>query len=365
MDYRERFSNALLHRPVDRVPMDFCGTTLTACHPDILAALAKWFSISAPDDRQAASQIQAILGIDFRRVGSLFQPQSDYLDYSNIPNGEFVDPWGIRRRFQGMYWDIVEYPFRDRELQDLLDYRWPSVSGISRAEMDAITEEAKRFYHDTDYVMVAEHPVFGFFELGCWMFGFDDFLYRLLADPETVQWFFENYNRYVRDVTEMYYGAIGDFIHVTTSGDDFGMQNGPFMSPAVFREMIAPWYKDRILHTKLYTKAAFFHHTCGSVYQLLDDIIGMGVEILNPVQPGACDMEPERLKEKFGSRISFWGAIDEQGLLTSASPEEVARETRRVESILNQNGGYILAASHNIQPDVPVENIIAMFTAFR
>lgn len=365
MNYRERFNLILHHNQPDRVPLDFCGTTLTACHPDLLSSLAKRLSVNASNDKQATEQIQLALDIDFRRVGNLFQPNSEHLDLSNISNGEFTDPWGIRRRYQGMYWDIVEYPFRDLELSDLLSYRWPSVSGIDPAEIKAISEEAKRLYFDTDYVVVAEHPVFGFFELGCWMFGFDDFLYRLLADTETVDWFFTNYNQYVRDVTELYYSNIGDYIHVTTSGDDFGMQNGPFISPDVFRDLVAPLYKDRIAHTKQFTDAAFFHHSCGSIYKLLDDMIDMGVDILNPVQPGACDMEPEKLKSEFGSRLVYWGAIDEQRLLTMSSPKEVAAETRRIESILNKDGGYVLAASHNIQPDVPVDNIIAMFTAFK
>ncbi|HRR36403.1 MAG TPA: uroporphyrinogen decarboxylase family protein, partial [Clostridia bacterium] len=108
-----------------------------------------------------------------------------------------------------------------------------------------------------------------------------------------------------------------------------------------------------------------FHHSCGSVYRLLPAIIDMGVDILNPIQPGTADMEPEKLKGEFGDKLVFWGGIDEQNLLSKATVEEVKKEVRRVSDILSENGGYILASSHNVQPDVPVENIDAMLTAFR
>lgn len=363
MNYRERFHLTINHKKADRVPFDFCGTSLTSCHSNVLSDLAKYYSISADNETDVTDKIQTIFDIDFRRVGHLFQPESGYSDYSNASKGEYTDPWGIKRKFQGLYWDILYSPFKDKELSEIKDFKWPSALGIDKKSIAGITEKTKRLYYDTDYVIVAEHPVFGFFELGCWMFGFEDFLYRLLEEEETVNWFFNHYNKYVRDVIELYYSAIGPYIHVTTSGDDFGMQNGPFMSPLTFKERISPWYKSRISYTKQFTNASLFHHTCGSVYRLLDEIINMGVDILNPVQPGTYEMEPEKLKREFGDRIVFWGAIDEQNILSSCSAEAVKKEVLRVENILNKNGGYILAASHNIQPDVPVENIIALFKA--
>ncbi|HXK73201.1 MAG TPA: uroporphyrinogen decarboxylase family protein, partial [Clostridia bacterium] len=165
------------------------------------------------------------------------------------------------------------------------------------------------------------------------------------------------------DINELYYGSLGKYIHLTTSGDDFGMQNGPFLSPDMFKEMIAPWYKKRISQVKSICNTLFFHHSCGSVYKLMDTIIDMGVDILNPIQPGTKDMEPEKLKAEYGDKIVFWGGIDEQNLLSKATKEQVKEEVRRVSDILSKNGGYVLAASHNIQPDVPVENVDAMLKA--
>ncbi|MHB1484092.1 MAG: uroporphyrinogen decarboxylase family protein [Saccharofermentanales bacterium] len=362
MNYRKRFEECLNHRETDRPPIDFCGTTLTACHSEIIKKLADHYLISADNEEIAQNKIQEIFDIDFRRIGELFDPESAYLDYSQMSKGVFVDSWGIKRRYQGIYWDIVNSPLKDLDMRELKSFKWPDASGISKDKIFAIKEKAQRLYNDTDYVIVGEHPVYGYLEIGCWMFGFDDFLYRLAAEPETTEWFFENYNKYVNDVIDLYYGAIGDYIHVTTSGDDFGTQTGLFISPEMFAERIKPWYKERITHTKQLTKAGYFHHSCGSVYRLLDELIDMGVDFLNPIQPGAFEMEPERLKDNYGDKIVFWGGIDEQGLLTNGTPQEVAAEVRRIRGIMGKNGGWVMAASHNIQPDVPVENIIAMMT---
>jgi uroporphyrinogen decarboxylase len=363
MTYRERFERTMQHRSVDRPPMDFYGTSLTSCADPVLNRLADLLDLPGSTKTERCENLQQVFDVDFRRVGMLFEPQSDYLDYSRLAQGIYTDSWGIVRRYQGMYWDIVKSPLKDWTLQELKEYRFPDASGIDRSVIRSIQEQAIRLFYDTGYVIAAEHPVYGYLELGCWMFGFDDFLYRLLAEPETVEWFFSQYDCYVKDVTELYYGTIGSYIHLTTSGDDFGMQNGLLISPDTFHQQIRPWYEKRINRTKKLTKAAYFHHSCGSVYRLMDELIGMGVDILNPIQPGALEMEPERLKSHYGDRLVFWGGIDEQGLLSHGTPGMVTEEVHRVSDIMSRNGGWVLSASHNIQPDVPPENVLAMFQA--
>lgn len=363
MTYRDRFECVMRHQQPDRVPYDLNGTSLTACHPDFLKKLLDYCDIRADSEEEAIEKLLVRYDIDFRRVGALFEPVTDISDYAHMDSGWYVDCWGIRRRWTGIYWDIVESPLKDATLEEIKAFPWPDASAIDRSQLYAQTEKAKQLYEDTDYVICAEHPVYGYFEIGCWMFGFDDFLYRLLGEPEVTQWFFQRYHQYVADVCELYYGHLGNYIHLTTSGDDFGMQNGPFMSPEMFRDSIVPWYKKRIALTKSISDARYFHHSCGSVYRLLDDIIDMGADILNPIQPGAFEMEPERLKTTYGNRMVFWGGIDEQNLLSHATPDDVRKETRRVVDILGNGGGYVMAASHNIQPDVPVENVDAMLRA--
>ena len=195
------------------------------------------------------------------------------------------------------------------------------------------------------------------------MCGFDDFLLKMAMDPEFVIAFFDKILAYQKKVIEIYYGAIGEYIHFTTSGDDFGTQTGPFISPAMFDELIKPYYAQRISYTKKFTKAYYFHHTCGSVYSLIPSLIEAGVDILNPIQPNAKDMEPSKLKKDFGSSITFWGGIDTQYLLPNGTTEDVKKEVFNVLNKISHNGGYVLSPAHNIQIDVPAENIIALFEA--
>ena len=361
MNPRERWARCRRGLPTDRPPMDFAGTTLTGADPAALQRLAAWLDLQSAEPADLLEKIQTALRVDFRRVGALIEPPSRLS--RPLAHGAYADSWGITRRWTGLYYDIVGHPLKNAGIADLAAYPWPDARDIPRQWYEQYAAAADRLSNETDYVLVGEHPVYGYFEIGCWLCGFDDFLYRLAAEPEFVEALFRRYHQYVEGVVEPYYRAIGRRIQVTTSGDDFGMQNGPFMSPASFRDNIAPWYRKRIGLTNSLTNADYFHHTCGSVYRLLDEICAMGVDILNPIQPGAADMEPERLKKEYGSRLIFWGGLDEQNLLTYGTTKEVDREVRRVAAILHAGGRYVAAPSHNIQADVPPANVVALYRA--
>jgi len=193
------------------------------------------------------------------------------------------------------------------------------------------------------------------------MCGFDDFLYRMAAEPKFALKLFDKIIAYQKQVIELYYGAIGEYIHFTTSGDDFGTQTGPFISPAMFAGLVKPYYKERISYTKNFTKAYFFHHTCGSVFDLIPHLMDAGVDILNPIQPGAKDMEPRKLKKAYGDTLTFWGGIDTQHILPHGQPEDVRKEVYKVLDAMAINGGYVLAPAHSIQTDVAPENIAAIY----
>lgn len=364
MKYRDRFENAVHHRKVDRAPFDLAGTSLTGVtHGHTQEALRQHLGIEGEPDHGYSKFDERILkrlDIDFRRVGDILDPSSPLTQ--KISDVEYIDCWGITRVFTGTYWDIKRHPLKGADVGDLKKFRWPRACDIDLGQVESFREQARRLYEDTDYVVCAEHPVFGVLELGCWMCGFDDFLLKMALDPEFVYSFFDKVLDYQKEIIKIYYGALGEYIHFTTSGDDFGTQKGPFVSPAMFREMIAPYYKERIRYTKEFTDAYYFHHTCGSVYRLIPDLIDSGVDILNPIQPGAKNMEPERLKSEFGDAITFWGGIDTQHVLPEGTPEDVCREVRRVLAAMGDSG-YVLSPAHNIQPDVPPQNIVAMFDA--
>jgi uroporphyrinogen decarboxylase len=145
--------------------------------------------------------------------------------------------------------------------------------------------------------------------------------------------------------------------------EDLSGQDGPLISPALYRKFVKPCHRRIFRAIKDHTAAKLCVHTCGSVYAFLDDYVELGVDVLNPVQISARDMDPHRLKQKYGSALSFHGAIDTQRFLPRATPAQVQEEVRRMIGLLGPGGGYLFTSCHSIQPDVPPENIRALFSA--
>lgn len=159
--------------------------------------------------------------------------------------------------------------------------------------------------------------------------------------------------------------VLGDKVQVVfVSGTDFGMQRGPFISPQAYQDLYKPFQK--AINDKLHelTNWKIFIHSCGGIYPLIPDLIDAGFDVLNPVQCSAADMDPERLKKEFGDQLVFWGGgVDTQKTLPFGTPEEVYREVSERIEILGANSGFVFNSIHNIQSNVPTENILAMFKA--
>ena len=361
MNHRERFNKAVLREKADRAVFDLCGCQQTLIdYPETREALAGFLGISGAksgnfplDDR-----ILRRFDIDTRFVGGLPLPRTVHV---REENGILYDSYGIGRRMVNGHYEICHNPLAGAGIDDIMAYPMPDADNIDRTLIQKWAADALYLHENTDYAVIAGHPVLGVFEIGCWMLGFDDYLYRLAAEPEVVHAFSRRILDYQKRVIEIYYDALGKHIDCTTSGDDFGTQAGPFMSAGMFNALIKPYLRERISYTKKYTDAFYQHHTCGSVYDLIPELIDCGVDILNPIQPGTYMMEPERLKAAYGNRLAFWGGIDTQELLPNGSAESVEEAVRGILSVMGDNGGYILSPAHCIQQDVPVANIAAIY----
>lgn len=357
MTHRERFYTVVNHKPADRAIFDLCGTPQTNVdYEETRQGINRLLGVSGEKQGHFLLDERVLqkLDIDFRRVGGMPTPKTSHVRREGDVS---YDAFGIGYRSG----QICYNPLRDADIDEVVNYELPNADNIDPKWIELWAAQAKALHENTDYAVVAEHPVLGVFEIGCWMFGFDDYLYRLAAEPEVVHAFSERILAYQKKVIEKYYGALGKYIDCTTSGDDFGTQSGPFMSTQMFQELVKPYMKERIAYTKKFTDAYYKHHTCGSVHNFIPDLIDMGVDILNPIQPGVYMMEHERLKKDFGDKITFWGGIDTQHLLPEKSAEEVKAEVKRILSIMDVNGGYILSPAHTIQFDVPPENVIAIY----
>ena len=359
MTGRERFLKAVSHQKVDRAVIDLYGSPQTMIDSKrIIEEIKKILNIEGDYNGPGFidERILEKFSIDTRMTGGMPSPTNEAL-YKSIDTDKYrVDVWGIGYSDDGVY-----RPLKDKTLDEIKDFPFPKASDIDKNVFEKYRIHAKNLYENTNYAVIAQHPCFGVFELGCWMFGFDDFLYRLAGEPETVHWFFNKILEYQKDVIKLYYGAVGEYIQGTTSGDDFGTQHGTFMSVKMFDELVLPYMKERIRYTKTFTDAFFQHHTCGSVFRLIPSLINCGVDIINPIQPNAFEMEPERLKSEYGNQMSFWGGIDTQDLLVNGSTKQVGEEVDRILSIFGTDGGYILSPAHCIQEDVPAENVVAIY----
>lgn len=361
MTHRERFIAAASHIKTDRAVFDLCGSPQTAVDcAETAAEIGRILGVSGEKqgDFNLDERILTRLDIDTRRIGGMPTPATVH---RRVADDIYYDDWGIGRKIINGHGEICVNPLKDADIDTVMAYELPDADNIDMRLINTWAEQAKYLHDKTDYAVIAEHPVFGVFEIGCWMFGFEDYLYRLAAQPEIVHAFSARILEYQKMATEKYYGALGKHIDCTTSGDDFGTQAGPFMSAAMFTELVKPYMKERVLHTKLYTDAFFKHHTCGSVFDIIPALIDCGVDILNPIQPNVYMMEHERLKTAYGDKIAFWGGVDTQHLLPEGTVEDVKNEVMRILSVMDKNGGYILSPAHTIQSDVPARNVIAIY----
>jgi uroporphyrinogen decarboxylase len=264
----------------------------------------------------------------------------------------------------GFSYQIVDFPLKEATLEDLEGYPWPDP--LDEGLTEGVEEEAKELYENSDYAIVGSSGLSqSIFEQSWYLRGMDTLLMDFMTDKEFAHALLGK----VTEIQKLKYGRFldkaGKYLDVVRVSDDLGMQTGPLMSSQLYREMIKPYHKDYFCFIKGKTDAKLLLHCCGSVSTLIDDFIDVGVDILNPLQVSAANMDCPDLKRKFGDRLSFWGAIDTQQILPYGSPEEVREEVRGRIRELGLGGGFIPSAVNSIQHDVPPQNIVAMYEAIK
>jgi len=202
------------------------------------------------------------------------------------------------------------------------------------------------------------------FEWGTFLRRLDNFLVDLVMDQANVERLLDALMEQHLKTLEKVCAAVGDIADVARFGDDLGTDQGPFMSPKTYRQLFKPRHKLLTDYVKQHSNMHTFLHSCGSIYKLLPDLIEAGFEIINPVQTIARDMEPMRLKQEFGKDLTFWGGgADTRFTLNRGTPKQVKDNVRANIEALAPGGGFVFNTVHNILPDVPPANIIAMFEA--
>jgi len=284
-----------------------------------------------------------------------------------VSEDSYIDEWGIpfrAARIDGkiFYYDPVEPPLAGvTTIRDIETYDWPDPDDPGRTR--GLRERARNLRENTDYALVGHMGDTSIFQSCHDLRGMEQFFLDLLMNKTVAKALLEKVFEIQSVKMERYLDHVGPYLDVVCVGDDLAGQSSPLVSLDLYREMIKPYHRAYFELIKSKTSAKLHLHSCGSIASFLDDLIEIGVDIVNPVQVSARDMDPEKLKGRFGDRLCFWGGIDSQYLLPRGSPEEVDREVRRIIRLLGKNGGYVLGAVHNIQADVPPENIVAMYAA--
>jgi uroporphyrinogen decarboxylase len=372
----KRVYAALNHQEPDRVPINFGGcaqTTILECPPDGMncTKLYQHLGITNYEPPITGALANQVYNLDervMRRFGSDFR--------LILPNGSKIltdqdgsktilgISCGLRVKKMGYYDDVFEFPLQScTSITDIKNYPyWPSDEDIKTLAVGK-REEARQIREKTGCVIIEDAYLAYPALLYAMLSGYDKWLMDMKLDP---QFYFSLSDKLFEiglKVVEYFIGEIGDLIDIIGTYDDLGTQEGPILSHSDYEKFLKPYEVRMIEQIRKYTDAKIYRHSCGSVYDFIPDFIEMGVDILNPVQPLAKKMEPWRLKKEFGKDLTFMGGFDIQELLPRGSIEDIRRGAKELIETYAPGGGYIFATSHNIEPDTPVENVIAMFDA--
>lgn len=344
MNGRERILAAIDHRRPDRLPLDY------RAEPPVTAALR--LRLGVPNDEA----LMEALGVDIRWIAVPYHDGAAY--EKRLPDGDLSDNvWGVRRTgAHGGY--TTGHPLADATCRaDLEAHPWPDPDAVDVAawvERVRAAGDHARFGGPSCRVFFDAIEIIGFEKFFAWLYDEPDLIHFLLGKVA-------DYNEAI--MRRLYAAAPGEQ-DVVQMVSDFGTQRSLMIQPAMWREFVRPPF-ERLIRCAHEHGVHVMLHSDGAIRAVIPDLIDMGLEILNPIQVGAVGMEPAGLKRDFGERLVFHGAIDIQQTLPFGTVEDVRNEVRDRFRVLGAGGGYILSCSHSLLPDVPIDNILAMYETAR
>lgn len=367
---RERVRLAINHQEPDRIPIEL-GGGVSSLHEELYMKVGKYVGLEYW--KQWTSNWGAFkfderllkrLHVDFRHIwfggggSNCWNPSKIY------PDGTFTDLWGIRYKvIDGVYSCIVENPLRKaRTIKDVNKYfsSLPNPKDVAEVATKYLAEEAEYLYKNTTYALKGE-PMWSHFELCQWIRGMDQFFMDMVQNEELAYSIYKNLFDYQTEMYELYFKKVGRYLDIVWVSDDLGAQDGLLIGLDLTVKYVKPWQKKRIDYVRERApKAKIFLHSCGSDYDFIPDLIEIGLDGLNPLQPFAKNMEPERLKKDFGDKLLFMGGLDHQFIL-SRSVEEIKLFVERLIKAYAPGGGYIFSTTHVVPVSASAEGVVAGF----
>lgn len=375
MTSRERVLAVLNHEIPDRVPIILGVSNATGIKMVPYKGVKKLLGISAPDaylydwpelgTAKIDDETMQRLHSDVRGVLDRFPEEVYERNNKREPHSPCIDDWGSGQvEIEPGVWFPGFHPLADATtVEELENYQgWPDMDDPTR--IAHVSAEAKKLAQENEYAIMATPWLMFPFERAFSMQGMDKFLLNMAMYPDFAEALMRKNLSFCKQLVGNFLTAIGRNIDIIKIGDDLGTQDRLMISPRMYRKLLKPIHAELIAHIKKFTKAKIFFHTDGDVFDLIEDFIEIGVDILNPIQTSAGKMANlEELKKRFGKDIIFCGAVDTQHILPHGTPDEVRQEMKRVINILGRDGGYMVASVHTIMREVPPENIMAMVDA--
>ncbi|HPM79808.1 MAG TPA: uroporphyrinogen decarboxylase family protein [Candidatus Anammoximicrobium sp.] len=375
MTSRERLLKALNHEQPDRVPIDLGGNQ-TGIHRLAYEALIQHLGIQDEITimdavQQLARPCEAVLqrfhvdtryihagaAADFR--GEIVTRQRDGRAWHDLTD-EFGVTWSMPNDAP-LYMDITHHPLAEAKIEDICGYPFPK--GNDRGRFAGLRDRALQIRRETPYAVIS--GISGVVYETCWyMRGLERWFMDMIEQPEFCEALLDQTLKFWLDWFDVFLAEVGDVVDVIMIGDDLAGQGGPLFQPDFYRRVVKPRHKRLVQTIKSRTPAKIWYHTCGACQCYIPDLLDNGIDILNPIQISAADMDPADLKSRYGDRLVFWGGgIDAQHVLPHADPETVRQHVRRNVTAFKSGGGYVFNNVHNIQAGVPAENIVAMYDA--
>jgi uroporphyrinogen decarboxylase len=376
---RSRVEAALNHREADRVPYDLGGTILTGINqhtyrklrqylglPDVPIVIEDMHQQLARVDEDVKARLKVdVWGINPGKIPGATPPPWTEGEYHKI-----IDEWGIEWWMPvegGFYFDMRRHPLAEKgTLADLEKFKWPDPTHPARFEGLAARADELMNQRQVAYVLGRNAP--GIWEVALWMRGFENFFCDMADNTAFAEALMDK----ICEIKMQYWAKaleiLGPNVMMISEADDLASQKACLCSPAMYRKFIKPRHTRLFAHIRKHAQVPvkIFYHSCGAVAPLIPDLIESGIDILNPVQVSAAGMDTKELKRRFGKDITFYGGgVDTQRVLPHGTVQEVKDEVRRRIEDLAPGGGFIFNTVHNIQADVPPQNIMAMWEALQ
>jgi len=356
---------ALSHQEPDRVPLDLAGTMSSGINFRAYEELLRYLGLDEAWSWDLERSRTVNLSETVRR--------RLHVDIVNVrPGGPLPrrwsegglayeqDHWGVTwvSAPGGHYYVAQPILAGASSLADLDTVHWPDPTNPTYDE--GLPDRIGAAQALGDYGICLSLPV-GFIHQSQFLRGYEEWLADLLVNRRFAEALLDRVLEIKIEKYSRILDAAGADIDVVIVGDDIGFQNGPMVSPALYRRMIAPRQRRLFATLHAHSAAAVLYHTCGSIVQMIPDLIDMGVDAINPVQVSAAGMDTAWLKREFGRQLCFWGGIDSHQVLPYGTQEDVRAEVRRRIDDLAGGGGYVVAATHHIQHGVPPANVLTLF----